>query len=164
MSESLHCYEYVNRPYDAVREALAHDASGTFERATTTATGRASSLVASLKVSIAGLEIGKDVVVRVTKIDRHASIPGKLASEATRIELEWHADSNRALFPSMHAELLVYPLGSGETQLDLTGTYDPPGGVFGTVADKLVGHRIAQASVHRFLQEVAARLSADLAP
>ena len=162
MNESIHCYEYVNRSYEDVSAALTHDAVGIFERATVSATGRAESLVSSLKVSALGLEVGKNVVIRVVQIDRDAHPPGHVASRATRLELEWHAETNAALFPSMRAELLVYPLSATETQLDMRGTYEPPGGVLGTAADKLVGRRIAQASVHRFLKEIASRLSEEL--
>lgn len=162
MSEQdIRCFQYVNRPYEEVSDALVNDAIGVFERATRSATYRANTLVSSLKVNIAGFEVGKDVVVRVRRVNRDAQLP-HLAQHATRIELEWGAATNTALFPSMKATLLVYSLGPRETQLDLRGSYEPPGGLFGTVADKLVGHRIAEASVHRFLEEVSSRLSVEL--
>lgn len=162
MSKELHCYEYVNRPYAEVRDALINDAIGVFERATQTATGRANALVSNLKVEVAGLEVGKNVVIRVTGVHPEKDAPGHLASQAIRIDLEWQAETNSSLFPSMRASLLAYPLSATETQLDLRGTYDPPGGVFGSAADRLIGHRIAEASVHRFLDEVADRLSQEL--
>jgi hypothetical protein len=61
----------------------------------------------------------------------------------------------------MTATLDVYALGPGETQVDFHGEYVPPLGVVGTAIDALVGHRIAQATVHRFVQEVAERLRLD---
>jgi hypothetical protein len=163
MAHELHCYEYVTHPFDRVRDALLTDAVGVFERATQTATGRAHALVSNLKVSIAGLEVGKNVVIRVGKVDPDTEAPGHLASGAIRLDLEWHAETHRSLFPSMHASLLAYPLSATETQLDLRGTYEPPGGVFGSAADRLVGHRIAEASVHRFLDAVADQLRVELA-
>ncbi len=163
MSKELHCYEYVNRPFAQVRDALALDAVGLFERATQTAAGRARSLVSSLKVSIAGLEVGKNVVIRVAHVEPDAQAPGHLASQAIRLDLEWQAETSSALFPSMRASLLAYPLSANETQLDLRGTYEAPGGALGSAVDRLVGHRIAEASAHRFLDEVASRLSDELA-
>jgi hypothetical protein len=166
MSEThaIHCYEYVNRPYGAVSEALVKDAVGLFERATTSATGRAHSLVSTLKVRIAGFEVGKKVVVEVKRVDRHAHAPGHMAPEATQLQIDWRAETATALFPAMHATLTIYPLGPNETQLDLQGTYDPPGGAFGDVADRLLGHRIADASVHTFLESLAQRVSEELPP
>lgn len=164
MSEhAISCYEYVNRPFEPVSDALVNDAVGIFERATKSASSRAEALVSSLKVSIAGFEVGKDVVVRVTRVSRDATAPKHLGQQATTLELEWQAETNTALFPSMRATLSVYPLSATETQLDLRGSYTPPAGLFGSVADKLVGHRIAEASVHRFLEEIATRLSVELA-
>ncbi len=164
MSEDhrIHCYEYVNQPYERVSEALVLGAVGIFQRATSSAAARATSIVSKLKVSVANVEVAKDVVIKVEHVDRSAHAP-KLAGEATTLSLEWHASTDRSLFPSMHATLAVYPLSSGETQLELTGTYDPPGGVVGAVADRIVGHRIAEAAAHRFLDDVASRLSAELA-
>ncbi len=78
--------------------------------------------------------------------------------------LEWEAETTSALFPAMRASLLAYPLSATGTPLDLRGTYEPPGGLLGSAADILVGHRIAEASVHRFLDEVASRLSQELVP
>jgi len=89
--------------------------------------------------------------------------PGHVAADAVRVDLEWAAETNAALFPSMKASLFVYPLSPTETQLDLRATYAPPGGVLGDAADKLVGHRIAEAAVHRFLQDIANRLGQELA-
>ena len=63
----------------------------------------------------------------------------------------------------MHAKLAVYPLPATETQLELVTRYDPPFGVIGAAADAMIGHRIADASVQRFLNEVAAHLRQTLA-
>ncbi len=158
----IHCYEYVNRPYEQVSEALVLDAVGIFQRATVGATGRAAKLVSTLKVDIAGVEVGKDVVIHVTRVNARGAAPGHLGAAATRLVLEWQADTNASLFPAMHAELAVYPLSSGETQLELTGTYDPPGGVLGGAADRLLGRKVAEAAVHRFVEDVARELSAEL--
>jgi hypothetical protein len=156
MSVELHCYEYVRVPFEQVRDALVRDGVDLFGRATRAATGRARDLVSSLKVSIAGLEVGKNVVVRVTGM--HPFADGR----AIRLDLEWHAETERSLFPSMRASLLASAFAD-ETRLDLRGTYEPPGGALGNAADRLLGHRIAEASVHRFLDEVASRLRQELA-
>ncbi len=160
MSRELHCYEYVRLPFERVRDALITDGVGLFERATHAATGRARGLVSSLKISIAGLDVGKNVVIRVTGVHPDSE-HDQLSSRAVRVDLEWHAETSRSLFPSMRASLLASAFGE-ETRLDLRGTYDPPGGVLGSAADQLLGHRIAEASVHRFLDELASRLCQEL--
>lgn len=160
MARELHCYEYVRVDFDRVREALLGDAVGLFERASNAATGRARAIVSSLKVSVAGLDIGKNIVIRVTGVHPQTA-DEQLSSRAIRLDLEWHAETNKSLFPSMRAALLASAFAD-ETRLDLRGTYEPPGGVFGSAADQLLGHRIAEASVHRFLDEVATRLCEEL--
>jgi hypothetical protein len=49
----------------------------------------------------------------------------------------------------------VYPLTATETQLDFVERYEPPLGIVGGALDATVGHRIAQASVHRVITDVA---------
>ena len=55
----------------------------------------------------------------------------------------------------MSAELSVYPLTGTETQLDFHGHYEPPLGLLGGAVDAVIGHKIAEASVHRFVSDVA---------
>ena len=62
------------------------------------------------------------------------------------------------LFPLMEGELSIYPLTSTETQLDFSGVYKPPFGPVGKTMNAIVGHRIAEASVHRFVDDVAGYL------
>ncbi len=160
--KEIRCYAYVNRPYERIAELLKSDAVGVFHRATTAATARAESVAAKLKITVAGFEIGKDVKVKVTSLDATVHAPGAHVGPAVALGLRWVAASAQAFFPAMSAELRVYPLSAEETQLDLIGSYTPPGGRLGSAADAIAGHRIAEASVHRFLEEIAARLSADL--
>lgn len=66
-------------------------------------------------------------------------------------------------FPLMNGELSIYALTSTETQLDFFGVYEPPFGALGKTMNAIVGHRIAEASVHRFIADVAAYLRQTLA-
>ncbi|MCC7382538.1 MAG: hypothetical protein IT384_11940 [Deltaproteobacteria bacterium] len=157
----LRCYEYVNRPYAVVRDALRADPQGIFERATKGAAGRAHALAASLKVELGGIEIGTDVTIRITGVEER--LPGgEVRTPVTRLKVAWQAVRAPALFPSMEAEVSIYPLSSEETQLDLHGLYHPPLGILGSAVDALVMHRVADASVHRFLAEVASLLRTEL--
>jgi hypothetical protein len=78
------------------------------------------------------------------------------------IQLEWEAVNKPHLFPFMQAELALYPLTATETQLDFSGAYRPPLGVLGSAIDALVGHRIAEGTVHRFVTDVAEYLRKSL--
>jgi hypothetical protein len=63
----------------------------------------------------------------------------------------------------MKGELSIYPLTATETQLDFSGRYKPPFGAAGKAMNAIVGHRIAEVSVHRFVNDVAGYLRKTLA-
>jgi len=76
----------------------------------------------------------------------------------TRLQLEWESATAPRLFPLMKGELSLYPLTATETQLDFFGVYEPPFGAVGKTMNAILGHRIAEASVHRFVNDVAGYL------
>ena len=161
MSREIRCYEYVNHAYDAVRTALTSDALSVFQNATSAAAQRAENVAARLRVNIAGIEVGTDIAIDVTGIEERAA--EVTAPATTRIVLEWQASQKPRLFPIMKAELSVYSLTATETQIDFLGHYEAPLGVVGSAMNAMVGHRIAEASVHRFVRDVAEYLRATLA-
>ena len=122
--------------------------------------GPALFLAETFGVQVAGIEIAKDVVIRVKSTDERRS--AALDTMVTLIELEWEAAQSPRLFPLMRGELSVYALSATETQLDFLGHYEPPLGALGSAIDAIVGHRIAEASVHRFLTDVAEFLRTTL--
>ena len=160
MSKTIRCYDYVNHPYEAVRDALKANALAVFQKATTTAARRAQNVSSELHVNIGGIDVGTDISISVQKMEDY---PKKTGSPPTTIiELEWSATKRPGLFPLMKAKLSVYPLTGTETQLDFLGSYVTPLGLVGDTLDSIVGRRIAEASVHRFIMEVAAYLRDQL--
>jgi hypothetical protein len=156
MSSEIRSYDYVNHPYAAVRDALVKDPAGVLRAATNAAAARARDVAAALHVNIGPLDIGAEIAITVGEItERSVAEPN---SPLTRIPIEWSAAQRPALFPVMDAELSVYPLTTTETQLDFLGRYEPPLGIVGGALDAMLGHRIAQASVHRFVADVATYL------
>lgn len=154
-------YDYVNRPYGQVRDALQADPREVFRSATRAAADRARSVAAELRANIAGVDVAAEVVISVGEI---RDVPaGPASGPVTRIQLEWEAARRPGLFPLMDGELSVYPLTATETQLDFAGRYEPPLGAVGGAIDAVVGHRIAEASVHRFLRDVAQYLRDTIA-
>jgi hypothetical protein len=156
----LGCYDYVARPYEAVSALLVRDPLGLLQRATTSATVRAQSLAASLRVELAGLEVSADVRLRIRRVRDHEMLDGALP--ALRIELAWEAIHHPALFPSMLAEVVAWPLSARETQVEIQGTYWIPIGIVGSVFHAAIGQRIAEASVHRFLGDLIEQLQSEL--
>ena len=158
--KTIHCYDYVNHPYAAVRDALSDDSATVFHDATKSATTRAKSVASELRVNVKGIAVTTDIDIIVHSI---VETPKKIMAPAvTKIELEWGAAKMPQFFPVMRAELSIYKLTATETQLDFLGNYGVPLGAVGSVMDALVGHRIAEASVHQFIKDVAAFLRTKL--
>ena len=157
----IRAYDYVNHPYEQVRDALTKDALAVFQSATKAAASRAHSIASQLRVNVAGIEVATDIAISIKHIEERAR--GTADGPAIRLELEWEAAKSPRLFPFMRAELSVYPLTSTETQLDFSGVYEPPLGALGSAMNAIIGHRIAEGSVHRFVTEVAGYLRTALA-
>lgn len=159
--KTIRVYDYINHPYDAVREKLTAEALEVFRNATKVAALRAKSVASELHVNFAGIEVGTDISISIKAVEDQ---PKTISSPPlSKISLEWEAANMPRLFPFMRAELFVYPLTATETQLDLQGNYEPPFGVVGNVIDSVLGHRIAEASVHQFIKDIAVYLRSELA-
>ena len=155
-SREIRAFDYVNFPYDRVRTVLTTDALAVFDAATRAAAVRTHA-VASLHVELAGIEFGKKIEISVRQKEQKSK-----GDAITRLEVDWKAASSPGLFPLMKAELSLYPLTATESQLDFSGRYEPPLGWLGVAIDAVVGRRIAEASVHRFVAEVAHYLRTEL--
>lgn len=149
----LYLYEYVNAPFDSVAKALAEDPAGLLQTATDVAAEHARKVHAELVVDLAGFEVGRRVVIDVGRFE-----PTEL--RRSKVHLSWRAAELSALFPALEAELEVAALAFQPplTQVSMIATYRPPLGPLGAAADAVWGHRIAEAAVHRFLDDVVARL------
>ena len=156
----IHCYDYVNHPYEQVRGALSKDAPAVFQSATKAAASRAQSIASELRIDIGGIGIEADIRVSVKNVEVEAR--EAMLGPATRLQLEWEAARMPRLFPLMKANLSIYPITATETQLDFKGFYEPPLGPLGKALNAMVGHRIAEVSVHRFLSDVAEYLRKTL--
>jgi hypothetical protein len=157
----IRSYDYVNRPYERVRDALRQNALTVFQSATKAAASRAQSVAAELHVDFGGIGVKTDINISVKNIEE--KIVDATSTPSTRLLLEWEAATMPGLFPLMKGELSVYPLTSTETQLDFSGVYEPPFGAVGKTMNAIVGHRIAEVSVHRFVTDVAGYLRQTLA-
>jgi hypothetical protein len=157
----IRSYDYVNRPYERVRDALRQNALTVFQSATKAAASRAQSIAAELHVDFGGIGVKTDINISVRNVDE--KVVDTTSTPTTRLLLEWEATTMPRLFPLMKGELSVYPLTSTETQLDFSGIYEPPFGAVGKTMNAIIGHRIAEVSVHRFVSDVAGYLRQTLA-
>jgi hypothetical protein len=148
---SVRCYEYVNRPYDAVRSLLHSRLVELLGRATNSAAARTNELAGRMKIELRGIELGVQVTIHVQSVQDGEGIAGM--SPVTRVAFGWEASHAPSLFPLMSGQLSAWPLTSSETQIELEGQYTPPLGALGNAVDAAVGHRIAEATVRRFVED-----------
>lgn len=61
--------------------------------------------------------------------------------------------------PRPRRRLELAHVASELSQVTLLGSYHPPLSAVGDVGDRLLGHRVAEAVVRRFVEDVAVRLA-----
>lgn len=158
MDRPLYHYEYVHEPFDDIIALLADRATAVLQPATDAATEHAREVATTLRVPIGRFEIGRDVRIEVGDF-----VPQRLRSGY--VPISWRAKQSAAMFPSVRAKLEVAALSLDPpvTQVSLVGSYEPPFGRIGVAADDLLGHRVAEATVHRFVADVVRRIRQELA-
>jgi hypothetical protein len=147
----LHDFAYVPVSADRVRDRILANHGEWLAPLASAAAGEGE----ALRLRVGPLEVlpmlGKTVSVHVGQpIAR---------GEVTVVPLTWQATSTPGLFPVLSADLEVAGLGDDLTQLTLQGRYDPPLGSIGQRIDRLLMHRVAEASVRSFLTHLAERLA-----
>ena len=65
------------------------------------------------------------------------------------------------LLPGLDGELGLHIEPAGRITVLLDARYRPPGGTFGAAVDAVGLRRVAQSTVERFLEDVAARIAAE---
>jgi hypothetical protein len=156
----IRCFDYVNHPYERVRGVLTQNALTVFQSATKTAASRAESIAAELRLDFGGIGVKTDIKIALTGVEEQSDA---VSTPITRLMLEWEAATMPRLFPLMKGVLSLYPLTATETQLDFSGVYEPPFGAVGKTMNAIIGHRIAEVSVHHFVTDVAGYLRQALA-
>jgi hypothetical protein len=79
--------------------------------------------------------------------------------------VRWEAvGTGGGLFPVLDADITLTPYGSAASMLGLSGAYRPPLGTLGAALDRVVLHRVAEATIQGFvnqLGEVVVTLAAE---
>ena len=113
-------------------------------------------VLAEVGFPVAGRRMGKEVEI---VLGDAVETPGR-----TWLPLWWKATGAGSLFPSLEGELEAAPLGNNLTQVGLSARYKPPFGVLGTTLDRMLLHRIAEATVQDFLQRIGEAIDTQARP
>jgi hypothetical protein len=149
----VHDFTFVDAPAGVVRSHLIEGPQAWLDTMATRAAAEGDAL--SLRLGPRGRHsvLGKRIVVEIGE---------PLAKDGTTlVPLTWHASGAPALFPVFSGDVEIAAIGGAETQLSIWGRYDPPLGGFGEALDRFGLHRIAEASVRAFLQDLSQSISAS---
>jgi hypothetical protein len=150
MDHDLVAYAYVEAPFDTITALLAGDPTAVLQRATTEAASAAKPLARTMGVELAGHAVAETVTV----------MPGRFRPTGLTtctMTLTWEVPSGRLLFPHLTAELEVCAvvLDPPLVQVTVRATYEPPAAVLQAGADRMMLKHLAEATLHRFVHEVA---------
>jgi hypothetical protein len=75
--------------------------------------------------------------------------------QAAVLALRWEAAGpGGGLFPVLDADITMAPYGESGTLIALAGSYRPPLGLVGAALDRVVLHRVAAATMRRFVNRI----------
>ncbi len=149
MRSIVYYYTHVSRPFEEVKELL----TGAPEQ------WLPPPAEASEDEWVVCLNADGALPATLAKHDALVSLGTSNFTEGTmRRSLVWRSASSERLIPSLEADLELAELNGTGCQLSLMGSYRPPLSVVGAAGDRLLGHRVAEACVRRFVLDVAERI------
>jgi hypothetical protein len=98
-----------------------------------------------------GPKLGRRVTVQVGQPVRFPSM--------TSLPLTWEPIGLEGVLPRLDANLELGSLGEDRTQLAISARYRPPLGVLGRTVDRVLLHRVAEATLKDFLDRVGAAIT-----
>ena len=154
MEKSLTVSRTIERPLSSVVATMADDPGEVLANATKAAVSKANEVIVHLEGKWAWFDLDESVQAEVGTLEEDRSM--------ARIPLSWKADKHKRLLPSLQGHLGFYSLSAKHTELSYTATYAPPLGLFGGIEDFLVGRRVLDAVLGRFLEEVVSHLEVEI--
>ena len=117
------------------------------------ATDDGEALTVRLCPSPGGRRLGVPAKVLLDRCSEHGT--------TVLVPIRWEAATLSGLFPVLDGNLSLTTLDDRRCRLELNASYRPPFAAVGEWMDRLAFHRVAEATVHAFVQLVACRLATD---
>jgi hypothetical protein len=133
-------------PAEAVERALLASPADWLPRLADRAGRHGQDLLVEVGIGTPDRGLRKRVRVGFGPVVRHPS--------RTILAMTWQPTGVSTLFPLLEAELEVGTLGGRRTQLALNASYRPPLRVVGRAIDRALLHRVAEATIKEFLDQV----------
>jgi len=134
--------------FDAARAGLARAVSGErLAAASADAYGAWSNHLARVGPGGAGRGMSRLVEVRFRELVTKGN--------SAVLSVRWEAvGSSGGLFPVLDADITLAPYGSAASLLSLSGAYRPPLGALGAALDRVLLHRVAEATIQGFVNQL----------
>jgi hypothetical protein len=145
---------YLELPLPAgrVEQALLDSSPEWLSALAGEAAHRGDELLTQVGVGPLGVRLRRRVAVSLAAPARFPSM--------TSLPLTWEPIDMEGLLPRLEADLEVGPLGEERTQLAINARYRPPLGGVGRAVDRLLLHRVAEATVKDFLDRLGSAIVA----
>jgi hypothetical protein len=144
---------FVELPLAAARveEALLASPPGWLSAMAGAAQARGDELLTAVGVGPLGPRLGRRVAIQLGEPVRFPSM--------TSLPLTWEPVGLEGLLPRLDATLEVGSLGEDRTQLAVSARYRAPLGVVGRAVDRVLLHRVAEATLKDFLDRLGAAIT-----
>jgi hypothetical protein len=145
-------YVELPHPRAALEQALLSVPATMIPSLALGADDRGQHLLSEVGFAVDGHRVSKHVEIEVGK--------PTMGADRTWIPITWRATGPTGLFPVLEGELELASLGTGLTQLALSGRYQPPLGLVGRTIDRALLSRVAEATIKDFIDRLAAAIEA----
>jgi hypothetical protein len=142
----LRYYIELPLPVAKVEQVLAGSPAGWLSAMAGEAQARGDGLLGEIGVGPLGLRLRRQVRIQLGEPVRFPSM--------TSLPLTWEPVGLDGLLPRLDANLELGSLGEDRTQLAISARYQPPLGVVGRAVDRVLFHRVAEATLKDFLDRV----------
>ena len=146
-------FKIVDRPYEEAAAALATGAGAVLEEALRATRREAERLKAGIGHAGWPPVLSADLELRTG--------PVRDRDDAMLVAFGWESPREASLLPRLDADLEVAPFGAQATALALRGRYEPLGGILAQSLDRVLLHRLAEATMRSFLDAISLGLTAE---
>ena len=139
-------YIELSLPVAKVEQALVSSPAGWLSAMAGEAQARGDGLLGEVGVGPLGIRLQRQVRIRLGEPMQFPSM--------TSLPLTWEPVGLEGVLPQLDANLELGSLGEDRTQLAISARYRPPLGVVGRAVDRVLLHRVAEATLKDFLDRL----------
>ena len=111
---------------------------------------------AALDLEVAGIHVGKEANVEVGD---YTYVEGLIPMG--RLQIRWVPADGSTFVPEIHSALEIEAIDEKRTMVSLLAWYDPPFGALGRLVDRVAMHRVADAVMRHYFDELIDELGPD---